>query len=407
MRWLPAFVSALVASTTGVLAAKRSSEERFASFHTKALAASSAVKLTDASFRELTSGPRDYSVAVLLNALDNRYGCQMCREFQPEWDLLAKSWTKADKKADSRLVFATLDFSDGRDVFMSFGLQTAPVVFYYPPTTGLHAAKTKDPIRYDFVNGFQSAEQMHAWIARNTPNRPAPPVQRPINYLKWVVTTTILLGGGTSAFVAWPYVLPVLQNRNVWAAVSLISILVFTSGQMFNHIRKVPYVGVDQRGGLTYFAAGFQNQFGMETQFVAAMCTSPPPPLLCTYPNTPQNRRRPRLLSHVPRHQGPAHRRPKGAERGRLCLGRHPLFHVQLPVEHLPRQERRLPLCAAALHVAIPEIRDARRRRQQARTHAHYHLTGTKWGNKSERDERREDDQTCTHRYLYSGCAAS
>lgn len=289
MRWLPAFVSALVASTTGVLAAKRSSEERFASFHTKALAASSAVKLTDASFRELTSGPRDYSVAVLLNALDNRYGCQMCREFQPEWDLLAKSWTKGDKKADSRLVFATLDFSDGRDVFMSFGLQTAPVVFYYPPTTGLHAAKTKDPIRYDFVNGFQSAEQMHAWIARNTPNRPAPPVQRPINYLKWVVTTTILLGGGTSAFVAWPYVLPVLQNRNVWAAVSLISILVFTSGQMFNHIRKVPYVGVDQRGGLTYFAAGFQNQFGMETQFVAAMCTSPPPPFyvhILTHPKT-------------------------------------------------------------------------------------------------------------------------
>lgn len=42
---------------------------------------------------------------------------------------------------------------------------------------------------------------------------------------------------------------------------------------MFNHIRKVPYVAGDGKGGISYFAGGFQNQFGMETQIVAAMCT--------------------------------------------------------------------------------------------------------------------------------------
>ena len=41
---------------------------------------------------------------------------------------------------------------------------------------------------------------------------------------------------------------------------------------MFNHIRKVPYVAGDGKGGITYFAGGFSNQFGMETQIVAAMC---------------------------------------------------------------------------------------------------------------------------------------
>lgn len=40
---------------------------------------------------------------------------------------------------------------------------------------------------------------------------------------------------------------------------------------MFNHIRKVPYVAGDGRGGVSYFAGGFQNQYGMETQIVAAM----------------------------------------------------------------------------------------------------------------------------------------
>ncbi len=84
--------------------------------------------------------------------------------------------------------------------------------------------------------------------------------------------TTTILGFITFVSVAWPYILPVIQNRNLWAAISLITILLFTSGHMFNHIRKVPYVSGDGKGGISYFAGGFQNQFGLETQIVAAMC---------------------------------------------------------------------------------------------------------------------------------------
>ncbi|EMT63783.1 hypothetical protein FOC4_g10014032 [Fusarium odoratissimum] len=40
---------------------------------------------------------------------------------------------------------------------------------------------------------------------------------------------------------------------------------------MFNHIRKVPYVTGDGRGGVNYIASGFQNQLGLETQVVAAI----------------------------------------------------------------------------------------------------------------------------------------
>ena len=83
---------------------------------------------------------------------------------------------------------------------------------------------------------------------------------------------TLLLGAITLFTVTSPYVIPIIQNRNIWAAISLIAILLFTSGHMFNHIRKVPYVAGDGRGGISYFAGGFSNQFGMETQIVAAMC---------------------------------------------------------------------------------------------------------------------------------------
>lgn len=53
-------------------------------------------------------------------------------------------------------------------------------------------------------------------------------------------------------------------------------VLLFTSGHMFNHIRKVPYISGDGKGGITYFAGGFQNQFGLETQIVAAICMLSP-----------------------------------------------------------------------------------------------------------------------------------
>lgn len=117
MRWLSLLLS--VTLPFGSLAAKQSSSaDRFSEFHAKAQA-SSPLKLADSSYKKLTSVPRDYSVAVLLTALDARFGCQLCTDFQPEWEVLAKSWTKGDKDGESRLIFGTLDFSNGRDTFIS------------------------------------------------------------------------------------------------------------------------------------------------------------------------------------------------------------------------------------------------------------------------------------------------
>jgi oligosaccharyltransferase complex subunit gamma len=80
------------------------------------------------------------------------------------------------------------------------------------------------------------------------------------------------LGFITLVAIAAPHIMPIIQNRNVWAAASLLAVLLFTSGHMYNHIRKVPYVAGDGKGGVSYFAGGFQNQYGMETQIIACIC---------------------------------------------------------------------------------------------------------------------------------------
>jgi oligosaccharyltransferase complex subunit gamma len=123
------FLKALTLSLLplGVLGAKKAPADKFEQFHSKALS-SAPIKLADATYGQLTSTPRDYSVAVLLTALETRFGCQLCRDFQPEWDLLAKSWTRGDKKGESRLIYGTLDFVDGKGTFQSVRFSSAALL---------------------------------------------------------------------------------------------------------------------------------------------------------------------------------------------------------------------------------------------------------------------------------------
>ncbi|KAL3469467.1 hypothetical protein BJX99DRAFT_241248 [Aspergillus californicus] len=253
---------------TPISLAVTSSSDKFDRY--QSLSRLAPIQLDDSSYDDITSKPRDYHVAVILTAMEARFGCALCREFQPEFDLIARSWNKGSKHDDLKLLFGTLDFRNGKAAFQRLMLQTAPVLLVFPPTIGPYAKVDDSPLRFDF-SGPISADQVYAWINRHLPDGPKPPLVRPINYMRIASGLTIAMGVLTLLTVLSPYVLPVMRNRNLWAAFSLIAILLFTSGHMFNHIRKVPYVVGDGKGGISYFAGGFSNQFGMETQIIAAI----------------------------------------------------------------------------------------------------------------------------------------
>ena len=104
------------------LAAKKPAGGRFEDFHSLSLS-STPLKLDDSVYDELTATPRDYSVAILLTALEPQFGCQTCRDVQPEWDLIAKSWAKGDKSGSSRVLYGTLDFAHGKGAFQKVSYQ--------------------------------------------------------------------------------------------------------------------------------------------------------------------------------------------------------------------------------------------------------------------------------------------
>ena len=82
-----------------------------------ALARSGSVELTDSSYEDLIAKPRDFFTAVILTARDARFGCALCREFEPEWTVIARSWNKGSKPDDVHVIFGTLDFSVGQNTF--------------------------------------------------------------------------------------------------------------------------------------------------------------------------------------------------------------------------------------------------------------------------------------------------
>lgn len=129
MKLLSLITAALLPLTA--LAAKKPTGDLFQKYNAKQLSASGSFKLDDKSYGQLTKAPRDYSVAVLLTALEARFGCGLCNDFQPEYDLLARSWSKGDKAGEGRLLFATLDFLDGKAVFQSVCGYVLRITFLY------------------------------------------------------------------------------------------------------------------------------------------------------------------------------------------------------------------------------------------------------------------------------------
>lgn len=106
-----------VLMVAALVSAAKPSPSIFDKYSSKQLS-SAPISLNEAAYVELISTPRDYTAAILLTALDAKYACAVCREFDHEWSVLSRSWMKGNQAAQNRVVFGTLDFDNGKNIFM-------------------------------------------------------------------------------------------------------------------------------------------------------------------------------------------------------------------------------------------------------------------------------------------------
>jgi len=213
------------------------------------------IKLNSQNWDLLTSPKRTWSVVVQLTALDKAYKCQPCKDMDPMFNEVAKAWKSVPKADRDTHFFATLDFNDGQDIFRQLGVASAPIISMYPAAEGprrLASGKT-DAVKYDFNSYGSDPEELAHQISTFTP-RPIP-YKAPFNWgLILSVGSTLL-----AVVLAARLVLPVLLNRWTWAALTISTMLVMTSGFMFVRIRGMPYQTAEGT-----MVSGFQNQVGAE-----------------------------------------------------------------------------------------------------------------------------------------------
>ncbi|KAF9973969.1 oligosaccharyl transferase subunit ost3/OST6 [Actinomortierella ambigua] len=230
---------------------------------TKAQKNKGVIGLTEKSFEEVMSNPRNYSVVVLFTAMSPEFNCVPCKNFDPEFRIVAKGWPKlADS---SKLFYAILDFNDGRDIFRQLGMQSAPSVIYFPASENPFGSHE----RYDFnKNGFQ-AEPFANWLSQ----RAGMEIRaiRPFDFVSFSLKLFFGLGAIATAHLLYTRAGSLLRGKYLWAALSLFTIFVMISGHMWNHIRKPPYTIPGKDGSSALMAQGFQNQFGIETQIIAVI----------------------------------------------------------------------------------------------------------------------------------------
>jgi oligosaccharyltransferase complex subunit gamma len=166
---------------------------------------------------------------------------------------------------NDKLLFAILDFKDGKETFRKLQITNAPTLYYYPPTDGSGKVDIK---KYEFNHhGFEAealANVLSSWTGYPIP------VHRPFNYLGLALGIFGFLAVSAAIRVMYPYLSMIATNRHLWAFISLGIILLMNSGHMWNHIRKPPYI-ISNKGQISYISQGFSQQLGLESQIVAVI----------------------------------------------------------------------------------------------------------------------------------------
>ncbi|KAG0212095.1 oligosaccharyl transferase subunit ost3/OST6 [Mortierella sp. GBA30] len=288
------------------------------------------IELDSASFDEVMAKPRNYSIVVLFTAISPEFQCVPCKNFDPEYRLVASGWSKLPDK--SQLFFGILDFKAGQAIFQRFNMNSAPAALYFPSAESFASTPSFD--RYDFAkSGFQ-AEAFANWLGARAGVQLK--VQRPFDFMAFALKVLGLTGMMGLGRILYTRAGKVIRSKYLWAALSLVSalpgsqyhcrlekleiedivirlsnsvyvlllnfgdkkftIFIMISGHMWNQIRHPPYTMPGRDGSPGFIAAGFQNQFGLETQIVAVMYA-----VLCSGVIS--------LISSVPRIENPAKQR--------------------------------------------------------------------------------------------------
>jgi oligosaccharyltransferase complex subunit gamma len=102
-------------------------------------------------------------------------------------------------------------------------------------------------------SGF-SAENFADFLTRESGYKV--PITRPVNYFKLAGKLFLAVGAAAVLKLLYRHFGFIFYHKNTWTAISILFILTFTSGYMWNRIRTPPFVMPGKNGEINYVASG-------------------------------------------------------------------------------------------------------------------------------------------------------
>ncbi|KAJ3186492.1 putative aminopeptidase npepl1 [Gaertneriomyces sp. JEL0708] len=193
------------------------------------------------------------------------------RDLDEEFKLVAAAWNRAAPSEErSKIVFATLDFKNGREVFQAQRITNVPLVRLYPATEGPYTMNgDKEFELYDANRRGYGADALAEYVQQTFKTNPLI-IRRPINYAYYATVAVSLLGVLALAKALSKQLGAIFKSNKLWSIVTIGWTTLMCSGYMWNSIRQPPYTGM-RNGRPELVAGGFQNQFVLETQIVGVL----------------------------------------------------------------------------------------------------------------------------------------
>lgn len=219
------------------------------------------LRLNGDKFRQyVKTSPRNYSVILMLTALQAQRQCTVCRHANEEFTILANSW-RFSQQYCNRLFFAMVDYDEGSDVFANLKINTAPVFMHFPAKGKPKKGDTMDIHRVGFA-----AEQIARWVGERTDIQIR--VFRPPNYSGTLAVALLFSLVGGLLYLKRNN-LNFLYNKTSWGIGAMVIIFAMTSGQMWNHIRGPPFMHRNPHTGqMALIYPSNSSQFVFETWII-------------------------------------------------------------------------------------------------------------------------------------------
>lgn len=239
------------------------------------LAADGVVYATDPVLDGIFDGPRDFHVVALLTGEGPNIGCSFCDVLGPNFRTVAYSYGQqalgeGKEAADRDVYFVVADFVDNMQSFRKLGLQQVPNIAVWEPTQSRSDAKLGIQGKHLFMSFKSSGDQVEALKVMLQNLGFDVVVQKPFPWEKFLKFVGTVLALASGAFLLREKVLKVWQAKQIWLALSLVAVVMFIGGHMFNVTRGTPFMGFDGKAA-QLIDPNFGSQFAAETQIVAVL----------------------------------------------------------------------------------------------------------------------------------------